>query len=76
MEDAGERVTFKEDGTLDEVYAAGGAHLERLGTNSWFLIFYHKDGTESAFWFDSKGLRTPFWEKREPRPSHPTRKRR
>jgi hypothetical protein len=72
MED---RVTF-EDGHLDEVVSSRGAHLERMSGNRWFLIFYHEDGTETAIWFDSKNLRKPFWETREPRPSHPTRNRR
>lgn len=64
-----ERVTFRDDGTLDEVYSARGAHLEHLGGKNWFLIFYHEDGTESAFWFSSKDLKKPFWEKREKRPA-------
>lgn len=63
-----ERVTFYDDGTLDEVYAARGAHLERMGGNRWFLIFYNEDGTEAAFWFTSKDLKKPFWETRPARP--------
>ena len=74
-----DRVDFKDDGTLDEVFASGGAHLERTSKNRWFLIFYHEDGTSSAFWFKSKELTKPFWEKRpkrgefhgEPQPATP-----
>lgn len=65
MED---RVTFTEKGRLDEVVASRGAHLEHMGGNSWFLSLLHADGTETAIWFDSKDLKKPFWEKREPRP--------
>jgi hypothetical protein len=61
-----DRVDFNEDGTLDEVVSTRGAHLECMGGKRWFLIFYHEDGTESAFWFDSKDLKRPFWEKRGP----------
>lgn len=63
-----ERVAFNDDGTLDEVYAARGAHLEHMGGNNWFLIFYNQDGTEAAFWFKSKDLKRPFWETRPARP--------
>ena len=58
------RVTFNDDGTLDEVCSTRGAHLEHMHGNEWFLIFYHEDGTESAFWFNSKDLEKPFWETR------------
>jgi hypothetical protein len=61
-----DRVDFNEDGTLDEVCSAKGAHLEHLGGKRWFLTFQHADGTSSAFWFKSKGLKQPFYEKREP----------
>lgn len=61
-----ERVTFNEDGSLDEVYAARGAHLEHMDGDNWFLIFYNQDGTEAAFWFKSKDLKKPFWETRPP----------
>lgn len=61
-----DRVDFNSDGTLDEVVAARGAHLEHLGGKRWFLIFCHKDGTDSAFWFESKDLKKPHYETREP----------
>lgn len=66
----GERVTFTEKGKLDEVYSAKGAHLECIGGADWFLAFYNEDGTSSAFWFSSKDLRKPFWERR-PAPTLP-----
>lgn len=59
------RVTFNDDGTLDEVCSTKGAHLEHLGGSDWFLSFQHGDGTSSAFWFKSKGLKRPNWETRE-----------
>lgn len=58
-----DRVTF-EEGRLDEVVSSRGAHLEHMDGNQWFLIFYHEDGTETAFWFSSKDLKKPFWETR------------
>lgn len=64
MED---RTEFNKDGTLDEVVAAAGAHLEHMNGNRWFLSFEHADGTSSAFWFSSKDLKKPFWETRERR---------
>lgn len=74
--DGRDRITFDEDGTLDEVCSTRGAHLENMGGGHWFLIFQHKDGTETAIWFDSKNLRKPFWEERVPRQKQgPKRKR-
>ncbi len=61
---AQERVDFCKDGSLDEVYASNGAHLEHMGNGDWFLIFYHEDGSASAFWFESKDLLRPNWETR------------
>ena len=58
-----DRVDFT-DGKLDEIVSSRGAHLERLGKNRWFLIFYHADGSETALWFSSRDLRKPFWETR------------
>jgi hypothetical protein len=69
---SGDRVTFDEKGELDEVVGTGFAHLERMGRNHWFLLIGHKDGTETAIWFDSPNLKKPFWEERPARkePSH------
>lgn len=69
MSETLDRVSFTDKGKLDEVFGSHGAHLERMGKDSWFLIFYHADGSESAFWFKSKDLEKPFWEKREPLPA-------
>ena len=52
---------------LDEV-CGQYVHLEHMDGNRWFLLVGHKDGTESAFWFGSKDLKRPFWEKRGRRP--------
>lgn len=65
-DDSPNRVQFNDDGSLDEVYSTKGAHLEHMDGNRWFLSFEHKDGSSSAFWFTSKDLKRPFWEKREP----------
>lgn len=65
MSETIDRVDFQND-ELDEVVAGRGAHLERIGKDRWFLIFYHTDGTETALWFSSKDLKRPFLEKREP----------
>lgn len=59
-----DRVTFTDKGILDEIVSTRGAHLERTGANSWFLVFSHEDGTETALWFTSRALAKPFWEKR------------
>lgn len=66
MNDDPDRVTFNENGTLDEVCGTGFAHLEHMDKNSWFLLIGHADGTETAIWFSSKDLKRPFWEKRGP----------
>lgn len=59
-----DRVTFDDSGQLDEVVGTAGAHLERIGDNQWFLVFGHTDGSQSAFWFTSRDLCKPKWEKR------------
>jgi hypothetical protein len=59
-----DRISFTDKGQLDEVVASGGAHLEHMGKDRWFLLFCHEDGTETAIWFGSRDLRKPFWEKR------------
>jgi hypothetical protein len=59
-----DRVTFTGKGTLDEIVSSCGAHLERMGRNTWFLIFHHEDSTETALWFTSTDLVRPSWEKR------------
>jgi hypothetical protein len=60
-----DRIDYQ-DGDLDEIVAARGAHLERLDKNRWFLALYHADGTETAIWFSSKDLRKPSMETRKP----------
>lgn len=70
-----DRVTFDESSELDEVVGTAGGHLENLGDNRWFLIFDHADGSQSAFWFTSRELCKPFWEKRDmPSPLAPRRR--
>ncbi len=62
----GNRVEFRKNGTLDEVFGSRFGHLEHMGGNRWFLEIGHADGTSSAFWFSSKDLKKPFWETRQP----------
>lgn len=59
-----DRVDFTEKGTLDEIVATNGAHLEHMGGANWFLEFQHADGTSTALWFTSRSLLKPFMEKR------------
>lgn len=42
------RVEYREDGTLDEVYADGGAFLEWMTDGIYFLNCYRKDGSSVA----------------------------
>jgi hypothetical protein len=66
MTETADRVSFTENGTLDEIVASRGAHLERVGKSEWFLTFGHGDGSETALWFTSKDLVRPNLEKRAP----------
>ncbi len=61
-----ERMEF-EGGTLDEIIVAGGAHLESMGGNDWFLELFKEDGTSIAIWFHSKSLTKPNMEIRPAR---------
>ena len=61
-----ERTTFYPDGTLDEVVAEGGVHIERLDKKSWFISCQRKDGSEFCLWMDGVVRMT---EEREARPS-------
>jgi len=44
------RIQRDEDDELDEVVTNGGAHLERLDTDFWFLECHRSDGTSVALW--------------------------
>lgn len=61
-----ERTTFYPDGTLDEVVAEGGVHIERLDKKSWFISCQRKDGSEFCLWMEGAVRMT---EEREARPS-------
>lgn len=39
---------------LDEVVTDGGAHLERMSKNTWFLSCARADGSEFCIWFKGK----------------------
>ena len=41
----GNRVTFFEDGSLEQIVTDGGAHLEAMGFDVWFLSCLRADGT-------------------------------
>ena len=53
MTKAIDRVTFYEDGSLDEI-VAGDAHLEHMDKNRWFLLMTREDGSQVAVWFKGK----------------------
>lgn len=69
MTEAGERVAWNDDGTLDEVFGARHAHLEHMGGGKWYLSVGMSDGRDVVFWFKSKDLRKPYWEERKPSPT-------
>jgi len=48
------RVQYDDDGMLDEVVTDGGAHLERMGSKSWYLSLRRADGSEFCVWFLGK----------------------
>ena len=48
---ASERTTYNDDGTLDEIVVAGGAHLEHMDKNRWFLLMTRRNGSQIAVWF-------------------------
>lgn len=61
-----DRLAFTPAGTLDEIVASGGTHLENLGGDRWFLECKNADGSSVAIWFTSKDLRKPTMERRTP----------
>jgi len=44
------RVTYDDNGNLDEVVTDGGAHLEGLDDDTLFLSCVRADGSEVALW--------------------------
>ena len=48
------RIEYDDWGKLDEVVTDGGAHLEHMVANRWFLNCVRKDGTSFAVWFTGK----------------------
>lgn len=55
-----DRITYDDNGELDEIVASGGAHLERTDTNTWCLLMRNADGSEVVFLIEGKVLR--LWE--------------
>ena len=47
-------MTHDDKGRLDEVVVEGGAHLEHMDGNRWFLSMTRADGTSFAIWFTGK----------------------
>lgn len=45
-------IEFNHEGFLDEVVTDGGAHLERLGADEWFLECVRADGSSVAIWLE------------------------
>ncbi len=45
------RITYDDNGKLDEVVTDAGCHLEHLGGKSWFLNCLRSDGSSFAIWF-------------------------
>ncbi len=48
------RIEYTDNGKLDEVVTDGGAHLESMGGNRWFLECVRKDGSSVAIWITGK----------------------
>lgn len=72
MSESIDRISYGDDGKLDEIVGTRGAHLERMTKNEWYLSIWHADGTETAIWFNSKDL-PQMIERRDAAPSE-TRK--
>jgi len=51
---ADNRIEYDDRGKLDEVVTDGGAHLERLGKDDWFLAMYRADGSAYCVWIEGK----------------------
>lgn len=49
-----DRREYSDDGSLDEIVASGGAHLERMDKKDWFLVMFNADGSSTAIWFHGK----------------------
>jgi hypothetical protein len=61
-----DRIQHDDDGSLDEIFVEGGAHLERMGDTDWFLRLIRSDGESYAVWFQGKIIR--FEEQQATRP--------
>lgn len=48
------RIQRDERGDLGEVVTDGGAHLERMGKDRWFLNCVRSDGSSYALWIHGK----------------------
>ena len=55
-----ERVTYDDMGGLDEIVVHGGAHLERMDEDRWFLQLIRSDDCGGSFciWFHGKIVMT------------------
>ncbi len=52
------RIQYDDAGNLDEVVTDGGAHLEALDDNHWFLCCERADGTALCLWIEGRILDT------------------
>lgn len=48
------RIQYDDECRLDEVVTDGGAHLENLDDDSWFLSCRRSDGSEFCIWFEGR----------------------
>lgn len=48
------RIQRDEQGELDEVVTDGGAHLERMDDDRWFLECHRSDGSSYVVWIHGK----------------------
>lgn len=62
------RVSFDDNGKLDEVVTDGGCHLERMSRDRLFLSCIRADGSEFAVWI--KGRVTMTEERPPPQNPH------
>ena len=65
-----DRIQLNGDGTLDEV-VAGGAHLEQMADNHWWLSMRRKDGTEVIVNLSARGKIKAELEEQDDAPARP-----
>lgn len=56
-EEMNDSIQFDDNNELDEIIALGGAHLERMSKEEWFLRLLNTDGSENLISFSGKIIR-------------------